>query len=401
LLPFWRPDVVDASDPNRSKEMTDDESVSGAIRHDHEGLEWLPLDTARDAFGWLVTGPKPMAVHGARFAGLPRRPVPLDELRDRVMSKQCPPRTQDDVWAYLVLRSRAHGGAWTVACVGMALPSLASSSRWLAARYPRDRADVHAAVLAGFVQALATVDLTDPGIIARLHFAARRAGQAALEASLDAPLPAGSGYHSAAPRPPYGHPDLVLARAVGEQILTPAEAELISATRLGEESVTDWAQRHGAALKTVFKARDRAEDRLVAWLREHASDTDSEDPVADTALTALHADNTAAPVEDQPAMSRAVSGRPRNGKSAGQKKSSRLVSKTTRNPASWGAGRPDPTLREPPSTSRLRRCADARSTPAPDPAHHRAVALTRAERTRSDTPPSGRRPPVAAGGPHG
>lgn len=340
--------------------MTNDETVSAPIRTDHEGHDWLPLDTARDAFGWLVTGPKPMAVHGARFAGLPRRPVPLDELRDRVMSRQCPPRTRDDVWAHLVLRSRAHGGAWTVACVGMALPSLASSARWLAARYRGDRADAHAAVLAGFVHALSTVDLADPAIAVRLHFAARRAGQEALEESLDAPMPVGSGYRSAAPRPPYGHPDLVLARAVGEQILTPAEAELISATRLGETSMTDWAQGHGIALKTAFKARDRAEDRLVTWLREQLADTDSEDPVADAAVAALVVDSPDASVEEKPHLSRAVSGRLRNGWPTDSKKSSRAVSKNDPKSGLLGCGEippSSPRTAEHEPTSEVRRCA--------------------------------------------
>jgi hypothetical protein len=340
--------------------MTSNETYPGAIRGDHGGHEWLPLDTARSAFSWLVTGPKPMAVQGSRFAGLPRRPVPLDELRDRVMSKQCPPRTRDDVWAHLVLQSRARGGAWTVACVGMALPSLASSARWLAARYRGDRADVHAAVLAGFVQALTTVDLADPGIVVRLHFAARRAGQAALEESLDAPLPAGSGYRSTVPRPPYGHPDLVLARAVGEQILTPAEAELISATRLGETSMTEWARDHGTVLKTAFKARDRAEDRLVAWLREQVTDTDSDDPVADVALSTLHtyaADEGTAGSATKP---RAVSGRLRNGRPAKAQKYSRSVSKNDRKSGLLGRGETpssSPRAAENEPNSEVRRCA--------------------------------------------
>ncbi|WP_037307067.1 hypothetical protein [Amycolatopsis orientalis] len=322
--------------------------------------EWLPLDTARDAFGWLVTGPEPMALHGSKFAGLPRRPVPLDELRDRVMSKQCPPRTRDDVWAHLVLQSRARGGAWTVACVGMALPSLASSARWLAARYRGDRADVHAAVLAGFIQALTTVDLTDPGIAVRLHFAARRAGQAALEESLDAPLPAGSGYRSTAPRPPYGHPDLVLARAVGEGILTPAEAELISATRLGEDSMTEWAQRRGTALKTAFKARDRAEDRLVAWLRDQVTAPNSEDPVADAALTALASDVCGVLVDAPAQASRTVSGRLRNGRQPSRKKTSRSVSKNDPKSGLLGRGETtpgSPRTAEHEPTSEVRRCA--------------------------------------------
>jgi hypothetical protein len=337
-----------------------DNTVSPFSARNRDGHEWLPLDTARDAFQWLVTGPEPMAIHGGRFAGLPRRLVPLDELRDRLMSKQCPFRTRDDIWAHLVLQSRAHGAAWTVACVGMALPSLASSARWLAARYRGDRADVHAAVLTGFLETLATVDLTDPGIVVRLHFAARRAGQAALEESLDAPLPAGSDYRFAVSRPPSGHPDLVLAQAVGEQILTPIEAELISATRLGETTMTDWAQAHGTALKTAFKVRDRAEDRLVSWLLKRAGESDSEDPVADTALVALASTVLDLSDDGSAGIPRAVSGRRRNGRVASRKKSSRSVSK--KDPKSGLLGREETTPDSPRAAttqpiSEVRRCA--------------------------------------------
>lgn len=340
--------------------MTHDESAFKEIRHDHEGHEWLPLDTARDAFGWLVTGPKPMAVHGARFAGLPQRPVPLDELRDRLMSKQCPPRTRDDVWAHLVVRSRAHGGAWTVACVGMALPSLAASARWLAARYRGDRADVHAAVLTGFIHALATVDLTDPGIVVRLHFAARRAGQAALEESLDAPRPVDTDDHSVAPPPPSGHPDLVLARAVGEGVLTPTEADLISATRLGEVSLTDWGAAHQSEFWATYKARQRAEHRLVSWLADRTENQDSEDHVAEAALSALAIGENSAHSDADKDSSRAVSGRRRNGRPAGSKKSSRLVSKNDPKSGLLGCGETPPgsprTAGQQP-TSEVRRCA--------------------------------------------
>ncbi|WP_216215729.1 hypothetical protein [Amycolatopsis aidingensis] len=340
--------------------MTRDDTTSAAIRRDHEGHEWLPLDTARDAFGWLVTGPKPMAVHGSRFAGLPRRPVRLDELRDRVMSKQCPPRTRDDVWAHLVLRSRAYGGAWTVACVGMALPSLASSARWLAARYRGERADAHAAVLAGFVHALATVDLSDPGILIRLHFAARRAGQAALEESLDAPPPVDTDYHSAAPPPPYGHPDLVLAQAVGEEVLTPTEADLISATRLGEVSLTDWGAAHDSEFWATYKVRQRAEHRLLVWLHGRMQDPDSEDPVAEAALTSFAARERDPDTDTSADISRAVSGRHRNGRPTRSKNSSRLVSKNSPNSGLLGCGetRPSsPRTAEHEPTSEVRRCA--------------------------------------------
>lgn len=336
------------------------DATSATGGQDRDGYEWLPLDTARDAFQWLVTGPKPLAIHGAKFAGLPRRSIPLDELRDRLASKQCPRRTRDDVWAHLVLRSRAHGGKWTVACVGMALPSLAGSARWLAARYRGERADAHAAVLAGFVEALATVDLADPGIVTRLHYAARRAGQAALEESLDAPLPAGSGFRSSMPRPPYGHADLVLARAVGEQVLTPTEADLISATRVGEMPMTEWASAHGAALAAVYKARKRAEARLVNWLRQQTGEADSEDPVADAALASLMSSAPDVLRDEQPGISRTVSGRRPNGRPAVSKKSSRSVSKNGPKSRLLGCGENPPNSPHSADTapnSEVRRCA--------------------------------------------
>ncbi|KAA9159484.1 hypothetical protein FPZ12_020360 [Amycolatopsis acidicola] len=313
------------------------------------------MDTARDAFGWLVTGPNPMAVDGTRFEGLPRRPVPLDELRDRLMSKQCPRRTRDDVWAHLVLQSRARGGAWTVACVGMALPSLAASARWLGARYRGDRADAHAAVLAGFVQALATVDLADPGIVVRLHFAARRAGQAALEESLDAPPPVDSEFHSTAPRPPYGHPDLVLARAVAEGVLTPTEADLISATRLGDVPLTDWGAKHQSEYWATYKVRRRAEHRLASWLADRVGTADPEDPVAEAALSSISAGEEAAAIDENADTSRAVSGRRRNGRPANPRKSSRLVSKKDPKSGLLGCGETSPAEHEP--TSEVPRCA--------------------------------------------
>jgi hypothetical protein len=318
----------------------DEGTVPERIEDNRDGYEWLPLDTARETFRWLVAGPAPLALNGRRFVGLPARRVRLDELRDRLMSRRCPAATRDEVWAYLVRRSRREGASWTMACVGMALPALASSARWLAARYRGDRAEVHATVLAGFVEALARIDLTRPGVLIRLMWGARRAGQAALAESLDAPVPIGCQFRSTAPRPPWGHPDLVLVRAVGDGILTPTEAELISATRLGEMPMTAWAQAHTTAVKTAFKARDRAEDRLVSWLSEQARDCDGDDPVADAALAALASDASGLPGGEQSGMSLAVSGRRRNGRPIDSTKYHARCRKTTRNPASWGAGRP-------------------------------------------------------------
>jgi hypothetical protein len=334
---------------------------------DRDAHEWLPLDTARTAFTLLVTGPDPLAINGRHYAGLPDRSIPLDELRDRLLDQQCPRTTRDAVWSWLIGRSRRDGASWTVACVGMALPGLAGTARWLAARYRGDRADVHAAVLSGFVEALATVDLHDPGVLNRLQWAARRAGLAALNESLDAPLPSASAFESRAPRAPYGHPDLVLARAVGDGVLTPTEADLISATRLGTESVTGWAHTHGQSVHAVAKARERAEHRVAEYLHDaaaHGADgSDSDDPVAAAALAAIATTARLTETTVEADESLAVSGRRRNGRPPSTekpKKSSRLVSKRAPKSGLLTSGEttsssPHPAASEP--TSEVRRCA--------------------------------------------
>lgn len=297
-----------------------------SFRDEYE--EKLPLDSARTAFGWLVTGPQPLGVNGRQFEGLPNRHVPMDELRAWLMSHEIPGEVRDAVWAYLIQRSRRDGGAWTVACVGMVMPSLAAHARWLGARYRGERADVHAAVLSGFIRALATIDLADPGVMKRLIWRAWEAGKVALAESLCAPLPIGTaGFHSTPPPPPHGHPDLVLARAVEEGVLTATEAELISATRLGDEPLTDWGSERGIRYWAVRKMRQRAEGRLVSWLSEQRAESDTDDPVGDVAAAATRPIATAASEADQPEKTRTVTGRRPGRRSTVSKKSSRTVSK--------------------------------------------------------------------------
>lgn len=239
------------------------------------------LDIAQDAFTWLVTGPDPVSVDGRAFPGLPDRRLPLDEVRDLLLARQCSQVTKDAVWTHLVLRSRAEGATWTVAAVGVALPALTSVAATLSACFAAGEADIHAEVLRGFLTALSTVDLGRPRIMLRLRWAAYRSGYRARSEALDGPTPMAPGFRSAAPRPPWGHPDLVLARAVAEGVLTTTEADLIGATRLEQESVADWAARRRVGAWAVYKVRKRAELRLLAYLREEAVHADPTDPLID------------------------------------------------------------------------------------------------------------------------
>ncbi|MGA8115676.1 MAG: hypothetical protein WCA46_18610 [Actinocatenispora sp.] len=258
------------------------------------------LDIARDTFTWLVTGPHPVSLNGRLFPGLPDRYIPLDEVRDRLLARRCPQATRDAVWAHLVLRSRTEGATWTVAAVGVALPALTSVAATLTNRFAGDPADVHAEVLRGFLAALSTIDLRPPRIMLRLRWEAYRSGYQALEEALAGPTPVAPGFRSTPPHAPWGHPDLVLARAVADGVLTQTEAALIGATRLEEVPVADWAAQHQIGEWAVYKARKRAELRLAAYLRDRVAETDPTDPLTDQVATAVALARPVTPARDLP-----------------------------------------------------------------------------------------------------
>jgi hypothetical protein len=123
---------------------------------------------------------------------------------------------------------------------------------------------VQAELLTAFVAALRSMKLGGPRVAQRLLSATFTAARAVLRADQARPktpveLPVSA--------PTAGHPDLVLARAVTAGVISSAEAELIGVTRLEGVSVASYAQRLGKAAKAVYKARDRAEERLVAAIR--------------------------------------------------------------------------------------------------------------------------------------
>jgi hypothetical protein len=145
-----------------------------------------PLETAEDSFAWLVTGPRPLAVHGRLLPGLPSRRVPLHQLRARITAHRLRPDEVDAVWAHLVVRARTsrhhtRRAAWTVGCVGVAMPMLAHVAARHALRYRADPADIEAAVISAFVVELAGTDICVPRIPHRLCAAAEAAARALVD----------------------------------------------------------------------------------------------------------------------------------------------------------------------------------------------------------------------------
>jgi len=225
-----------------------------------------PFDTLEKTFDLLVTGPNPLALDGATVAGLPDRAIPLGELKARLLHPSTPFDARDAVVGELVARSRERGGAWTVGLAGVLLPGLRRAAWPLVQACPGKAADIEAETLTAFLAAVAECTPGRARLASRLCWLARIGANRLLRAELAERARAGNEPVSAAPPRPWGHPDLVLAKAVRAGVLSAADAELIGATRIGDVDLADAANALGLGYKACHQRRRRAESVLAEWL---------------------------------------------------------------------------------------------------------------------------------------
>ncbi|WP_459962285.1 hypothetical protein [Nocardia sp. IFM 10818] len=189
-------------------------------------------------------------------------------------------KSVDTVWVWLVRRARQDsGGQAALVCAGLAVPMLTRMARRVSG--PRPSHDADAQVLVAFLAALGRVDLDRRGVWPRLRWAAwvgarawvtREAKAAAPTmgvAADEGPLRRRAELVGSAQR---GHPELLLAQAVAEGVLTEDAAGLIAATRLGARSLTAVAAEYDIPYKRLEKRRSRAEAHLATWLRQRLAD---------------------------------------------------------------------------------------------------------------------------------
>ena len=223
------------------------------------------INVVDEAFSVMVCRPAPLAFEARSHPGLglPPRLVPLDELRDLLMRRVVKGPAVDAVWRQLVLSARSSGPEWVVGAVGVAVPGLrAIAARWSVGR-PRLAEDIDSEVVAGFLAALREEELDGPRLWWRLMWVAWRAGHLAAKVRETSELPADLPGGSSTPRAPYGHPDLVLGRAVAAGVLTAEEAELIGETRIGGVLIESLAGQSDLSAGALRMRRVRAEHRLV------------------------------------------------------------------------------------------------------------------------------------------
>ena len=250
------------------------------------------LQTVAATFQALTTGPDPLSLDGEAVGhGLPSRAIRLDELRAILCHPATGRQCRDAAWRHLVEAARTQGPGWVVAAAGVALPALWKMATELAEGYRGDVADLHSAVLTGFVEGLGRIDVDRPGVITRLRWCAYRAGIKARytrEGILPMPLPP---LESQPPPPPWGHPDLILFDAVAKGVLSALQAELIGRSRLENLTLKQAAAELGVGYEAARKARQRGEARLTAAISSGDVEHRLSPPVAESGLTSAGGGN--------------------------------------------------------------------------------------------------------------
>lgn len=231
------------------------------------------LDAAATAFAALTCEPAPLALDCAAFGydtGLPQRVMPLPALRDWLLRHPRAYTARDEVWRELIHRARLDGPHWVVAAVGMAMPALQQYAAQLAEGYDGDPADVDAEIVTGFLTALRDrVDLAKDAPYASLCRAAWRAGRD-LRLQQREYLPVEDIEHVAAgpraPKVPYGHPDLLVRRAVTLGILDQEDEQAYIDVRLGRRAIEPIAAAIGVSVDALRMRLSRIDNRIAEAL---------------------------------------------------------------------------------------------------------------------------------------
>lgn len=220
------------------------------------------IDTA---FAAMNHGDDPVGLNCTEWAGLglPARFLPLRDLRDWMLEHPTNYGARAVVWRDLVTRAR-QDPQWVTASAGMALPALVAAAGKIARGFTGDPCDIDGEILAAFLHGLHTLDLDDQRLYSRLRWLGYRAGLAVRHAHQPYILLGDiENAVGMAPHLPYGHPDLIVVRAVQAEVIERDDAELIVITRLEQTPIEAVAQAWGIDAPVLRMRRKRAETVLV------------------------------------------------------------------------------------------------------------------------------------------
>ncbi|MFY1658782.1 hypothetical protein [Micromonospora sp. WMMD1274] len=231
-----------------------------------------PLDALDAAFVALTCEPDPMTFDLDRCGvgtGLPRGDMTLSALRDWLLAHPHAYKARAAVWRELILRARLDGPTWVVAAAGMALPALRRCAGQLRVGWSGDAHDIDSEILTGFLAALRDrVDLSQPAPYASLCMAAWRAGFE-LRQSVGEAVPIDDVERIVGPRTPsvpYGHPDLLVQRAVQLGLLDACDEQPYIDLRLGRRAIEPIAAAMGITVDALRMRLRRIDERIARAL---------------------------------------------------------------------------------------------------------------------------------------
>jgi hypothetical protein len=238
-----------------------------------------PLDAVDAAFAKLTCEPEPLSLDLDQLpdplgddSGLPGGVIALPALQQWLLRHPRAYTVRDAVWRELIRRARLDGPAWVIAATALAMPALRRYAGQLHTGWTGDAYDLDAQILTGFLTALRDeVDLARPAPYARLCWAAWRAGHELRQRDGGEAIPIEDLEHVTGPRTPkrpYGHPDLLVRRAVLLGIVDAEDEQPYIDLRLGRRAVEPIARRLGLSVDTLRRRVERIDQRIADALAE-------------------------------------------------------------------------------------------------------------------------------------
>ncbi|MGC9668464.1 hypothetical protein ACNTMW_18150 [Planosporangium sp. 12N6] len=233
-----------------------------------------PLDAVDTAFTALTCDPDPLSLDLAPLADalgdgtdLPRGVIALPALQRWLLQRPRAYTARDAVWREVIRRARLDGPAWVIAAAALAMPALRRYAGQLHTGWAGDAADLDAEILTGFLTALRDeVDLAQPAPYAALCMAAWRAGHELRQRDGAEAIPVNDLERVTGPRTPkrpYGHPDLLVRRAVKLGIIDPGDEQPYIDLRLGRRAIEPIAARLGLEVDTLRRRVERIDTRIA------------------------------------------------------------------------------------------------------------------------------------------
>lgn len=174
----------------------------------------------------------------------------------------------DQVWNTVIEGVRTQGSDWVTVGVGLAVKPLRSVVNRLSRNFlwPSLREELEAEMIAAWIALLHDVDTERPNILGRMWAEVYKVGQRwRYRADRDLPQLVGTVPYIAQ-KAEGGHPEVPLAEAVAQEVLTQLDAELVAATRIESYSLREVAQQMQLPYGTAKRRRKQAECAVAEWL---------------------------------------------------------------------------------------------------------------------------------------